>query len=279
MARTSKTEKTGAGSAVQPFAGEQPVASPPPSRIPGDLGNGFRTSFELAIADTPVLQDRVYQLRHSVYCEDLQVEAAREDGREADEYDRYATSILLRHIATSEFIACARLIRPVTDDSDGPLPFERICAHTLDHELLSANPIPRDRVAEASRLAIIAKFRRRSGEAPVPAVLSDRDFGDEHFPRFPYIIIGLYLGMVALARRDGIQRLYVLTEPRLAEHLSRLGIQIIQIGGPVEHRGTRFPSMIIVEDVIRNLNRYIGPMYEEIARQICRPSANATGLQ
>jgi N-acyl amino acid synthase of PEP-CTERM/exosortase system len=242
-----------------------------------DLGKGFRTRFEVVPAVTDELKDHGYRLRHSVYVEDLQFEPPRDDGREIDAYDAQAKTILLRHIGTWAFIACARLIRTPADDPGQSLPFERICAATLDHERLRAGAVARSAIAEASRLAVISKFRRREGEAPVPAPLDDRDFGDLHFPRFPYMIIGLYLGIIALARLDGIRRLYLLTEPRLAEHLSRLGVEVVPVGGPVEHRGTRIPSMIDVDSVVGQLNRYVRPMYDEIVAQLGNPWAPMPG--
>jgi N-acyl amino acid synthase of PEP-CTERM/exosortase system len=250
-----------------------PAAGDGPGQGKGDsdLGRGFRTRFEIVPAVTDELKDHTYRLRHSVYVEDLRFEAPRADQRETDAYDAQAKSILLRHIGTWEFIACARLIRTPADDPSALLPFERVCASTLDQDLLKAGDIPRSAIAEASRLAVISKFRRREGEAPVPAPLDDRDFGDLHFPRFPYMIIGLYLGVIALARLDNVKRLYLLTEPRLAEHLSRLGVHVVTVGGPVEFRGKRIPSMIDVDSVVAGLNRYVQPMYDEIVKQLGDP--------
>ncbi|MEO8037580.1 MAG: PEP-CTERM/exosortase system-associated acyltransferase [Betaproteobacteria bacterium] len=242
-----------------------------------DLGRGFSTRFEIVAAVTDELKERTFRLRHSVYVEDLGFEPDRGDQRETDDYDSHARAILLRHIGTGEFIACARVVRPPADDVDAQLPFERVCADTLDFARLGTDAIPRDAIAEASRLAVISKFRRREGEQPVPAPLADRDFGEVHFPRFPYMIIGLYLGIIALARLDRIRRLYLLTEPKLAEHLSRLGVEVVAVGDPVEHRGRRIPSMIDVDGVVDRLDRYVRPMYDEIVRQLGDPWRKPVG--
>ena len=269
MQQRSSTTNADAGSKSATAAGGAPAQA----KGETDLGRGFRTRFEIVPAVTDELKDQTYRLRHSVYVDDLRFEPAQQYGRETDEYDAQAKGILLRHIGTWEFIACARLIRTPTDDPAQPLPFERICAHALDHERLRAESIPRAGIAEVSRLAVISKFRRRQGEAPVPAPLDDRDFGNMHFPRFPYLIIGLYLGIIALARLDGIKRLYLLTEPRLAEYLSRLGVEVVPVGGPLEHRGTRIPSMIDVDGVVAHLNRHVKPLFDEIVRQLGNPWA------
>jgi len=264
-------------SSPTPAAGPKSGAGSAHGKDESDLGRGFRTRFEIVAAVTDELKDHTYRLRHSVYVEDLGFEPSRGDKRETDDFDAHAKAILLRHIGTWEFIACARLIRPPADDVEQALPFERICAQSLDLERLQADSIPRHEIAEASRLAVISKFRRREGETPVPAPLADRDFGDLHFPRFPYMIIGLYLGIIALARLDGIRRLYLLTEPKLAGHLSRLGVEVVTVGAAVEHRGTRIPSIIDVDGVVARLNRYVRPMYDEIVRQLGDPWAKAAG--
>jgi N-acyl amino acid synthase of PEP-CTERM/exosortase system len=112
--------------------------------------------------------------------------------------------------------------------------------------------------------------RRRlfKGETRAPIGLLDSDFGSPEHPRFPYIPVGLYLGMLTLARRHSIETLFVLTEPRLAKHLSRLGVKIQQIGGPVEHRGTRIPSMMQVDSIIEGLNFLVRPLYNVILNEI-----------
>jgi N-acyl amino acid synthase of PEP-CTERM/exosortase system len=115
---------------------------------------------------------------------------------------------------------------------------------------------------------VISKYRRRKGEARRPAGISDSDFGTPDRPRFPYITVGLYLGMIAQARRQGVERLLLLTEVRLASHLSRLGVRVQRIGGAVEHRGSRVPSMIMVDEVIAGFGTFVRPLYEVIADEI-----------
>ena len=80
--------------------------------------------------------------------------------------------------------------------------------------------------------------------------------------------VGLYLGMIAQAQRFGIDTLFVLTEPRLARHLSLLGVNIKRIGGPVEHRGTRVPSMMSVPGIVGGFGPFVRPLYEHIAGEV-----------
>ena len=232
------------------------------------IGEGFRSRFEVIPALTDTLKDQTYRMRHSVYSEDLGFEALRPDGREVDEYDDYATGLLIRHVPSGEFIGCARLIRPRLGALNDTLPFELTCAGALDRELIEANPVPRHRIAEISRLAIISKFRRRKGEAQSPAPLEESAFGSGPIPRFPYVLLGLYLGIVALGEHQGVEKLFLLTEPRLAAHLLKIGFEIQQVGGPVEHRGVRVLSMAIVARVIQGLNPQLRPIYDTVQPQI-----------
>jgi N-acyl amino acid synthase of PEP-CTERM/exosortase system len=232
-----------------------------------ELGESFRTRFDIVPALTEALRDEAYRLRHAVYCQDLGYEPVQPNGRETDRYDQHSTPILVRHVPTAEYVACARLVHPRPDAPDEPLPFELTCGHVLDARLLGTQPLARQKVAEVSRLAVISKFRRRKGEARAPIGLGEKDFEGG---RFPYILIGLYLGVVALGSLQGVERLYLLSEPRLASHFSKLGVEIMQIGGAVEHRGLRIPSMISVPRLVAGLNRYVRPLYDVVHGQLSR---------
>lgn len=238
-----------------------------PLRQAAGIAEGFLTRFEVIPALTDALKDQTFRMRHSVYCEDLGFEAVRPDGHEIDEYDDYATGLLIRHILSGEFIGCARLIRPRIG-ALSPLPFELNCAHTLNRELIDADPVPRHQIAEISRLAIISKFRRRKGEAKSPAPLGENDFGSGPTARFPYVLLGLYLGIVALGELQGVEKLFFLTEPRLAAHLSKVGFEIQQVGGPIEHRGVRILSMAIVPRVVRG--QHLKPIFHLVRGQVLK---------
>jgi N-acyl amino acid synthase of PEP-CTERM/exosortase system len=160
------------------------------------------------------------------------------------------------------------LTRP--QDPTFRLPFERVCDGKLDPAGIVFDSVPRDKVAEISRLAVISKYRRRQGETKRPTPTTNQILGTEAQPRFPYILIGLYLGAVAIARQQGIETLFILTEPRLANHFRRLGVEIKQIGKPVEHRGMRVPSLMSVSGIILGLNPYVRPIYDEIVKAVKR---------
>lgn len=247
------------------------------SVVYSDLGKGFSSYFEVRPALDDAGRNQVYAIRHEVYCEELGYEAMREDRKESDEYDRHSVHCLLRTSDESHtLVGCTRLVLARPEDPDYPLPFEKACKANLDCHTVDSRTLPRDTIAEVSRLAVRPTYRRRRGEKHTDAILKDRDFGSGDSPRFPFIPVGLYLGTMALAECYGIQKVFVITEPRLAAHLCRLGFSIVEIGPPIEHRGTRVPSVMDVSASKESIRSLVRPMWEVIREQIfagCRGMA------
>ena len=233
-----------------------------------DLGSIFHQYFEIVPAFSNALKDEVYRVRHQVYCEDLQFESARPDRLETDEHDSNSLHLLLRSVKTGEFIGCTRIVRPRPDDSTYHLPFETTCAMALDRAIIDPAGLPRDRIAEVSRLAVVASYRRRKGEANSPVSLADEDSDIGKSRRFPYIPLGLYLGTTELARISGINTLFVLTEPRQAAHFCKLGVKLQIIGEAIEHRGERVPAMMDVDSIITEMRTIFHSLYHAIAADI-----------
>ena len=233
-----------------------------------NLSQGFKKYFDITPAVADSLQDEAYGVRHKVYCEELGFEPVREDHRERDEYDDRAVHVLVKSVKFDRYAGCARIVRVDPGDPLSRLPVEKTCEHTIERGIVDPTRLPRERIGEISRLAVTSEFRRRKGEETTPIAISQADFGVAQMPRFPYLQVGLYLGAIALAKRLGLETLFVLTEPRLANHFARLGVKIRQIGGPVEHRGERVPSMMSVTAIEANLPRPVRPLYEMISDAI-----------
>ena len=234
------------------------------------LGQSFKKHFEIVPAVTAELRDEAFRIRHQVYCEELNYEPLRPDGREVDQYDAQSLHCLIRSRDAGEFIGCTRLILCRRSDPDYPLPFERTCASSLDRSIIDPRALPRHRIAEVSRLAVIRRYRRRRGERASPAPITEESFGNAVGPRFPYILVGLYLATTELAALNGIDTLFILSEPKLAHHFARLGVKITRLGDPVEHRGKRIPSALDVQAILRGLNFVIRPLHKVIADDIRR---------
>lgn len=233
------------------------------------LGSGYRKYFRVAPAVDETQRESVFRIRHQVYCEELQFEPERPDGMESDPYDHHSHHCLLTtREEPRKMVGCARVIMPRPDDPEAPLPFELACRDTIDRSIIDPERLPRNSIAEVSRLAVRRQFRRRKGEERQELPIQDTDFGESGQPRFPFIPIALYMGAVALARHHGVKTLFVLTEPRLAAHFGKLGVRIQQIGGGIEHRGLRVPSMMQVDDIIANMRFLVRPIWKIIEEEV-----------
>lgn len=233
------------------------------------FSEGYRKFFEVVPAITDSLKRHNYRLRHEVYARELGWEPLRADGLETDRYDLQSVHCLMRAVATHTFVAGARLI--LTDPScpDAPLPFELACGEALDRSVVDPARLDRTRIAEISRLAILGQYRRRPGEADKAFAIND-DFGIAPRIRLPYLTLGLYLALIALARRKRIDTLFALSEPTLARSISHLGIDVIRIGKPVERRGERIPSMMNIERVVADMTPFVRPFFDTISDEVNR---------
>jgi N-acyl amino acid synthase of PEP-CTERM/exosortase system len=235
-----------------------------------DSGASFSRYFQIVPAWTEDLKEEAYRIRHQVYCEDLGWEPVRSDRRETDAYDAHSLHLLIRAVAVDSYIGCVRLIHTDPEGPDQPLPFEKACVDALDRNIFDPSRLPREKIAEVSRLAIIAPYRRRKGEGDRAVSQEQEDFGTPEQPRFPYAPVALYLAALELARLQGVYTLFTLTERRLASHFGRLGAKITAIGAPVEHRGARIPSMMDVDGIIGSMPLVFRPLYHVIADEVGR---------
>jgi N-acyl amino acid synthase of PEP-CTERM/exosortase system len=236
---------------------------------PGNTGDGFSKYFEILPALSDSEKAAAYRIRHSVYCEDLGWEDIRPDGMETDLYDVNSLHCLIRSRASGDFIGCVRLVRTAPYDPAALLPFEQTCGPSLNRSVLDPAKLPRHKIAEVSRLAIIGQYRRRRGEKHTPAggiEYSNSDSGGQ--PRFAWLLIGLYMGVFAIAARHGLEQLFLLSEPRLARHLNKIGITNTQIGNPTEHRGFRAPAVMDVQHVITNLEPLLKSVFTHVDAQL-----------
>jgi N-acyl amino acid synthase of PEP-CTERM/exosortase system len=233
-----------------------------------NLGVRFSQYFRALPATNDDLLRAAYRIRHAVYCDELGYEPVRENGLECDDFDSSSVHCLLQSVTDGEYVGCVRLVLADRNHPETLLPFEHVCRDSIDRGVVDPGRLDRAKIAEVSRLAVIARYRRRRGEQKVPLGIDESDFGTPERPRFPYIAAGLYLGMIAEARHHGIETLFMLTERRLAKQISRLGVGMRTIGEPIEHRGSRYPSMMSVEEIIDGLSFFVRPLFEVIAEQM-----------
>jgi N-acyl amino acid synthase of PEP-CTERM/exosortase system len=218
------------------------------------------------------VQDEVFRLRHQIFCEEFQLFETREDGMETDDFDRHSLFLLLRSARTGEAVGCVRVVTTDPESPSSLLPFEKACGSMLERIVLDPGKLPRNSIGEVSRLGVAAKFRRRKGEQRVPAPLADDALHlDPVAPnprQFPYILVSLYLGSIALAEYSSINTLFTFTELRLVTHFAKLGVPIKPINNPIDHKGVRLPCVLDVHETIESFNPFVRGVYNEIKRQI-----------
>jgi len=218
------------------------------------------------------VQEEVFRLRHQIFCEEFQLFETRPDGMETDDFDRHSLFLLLRSARTSEPVGCVRVVMTDPDSPRSLLPFEKACGSMLERIVLDPGKLPRNSIGEVSRLGVAAKFRRRKGEQKTPAPLADDALHlDPVAPnprQFPYILVSLYLGSIALAEYSSINTLFTFTELRLVTHFAKLGVPIKPINSPIDHKGVRLPCVLDVRETIESFNPFVRGVYNEIKRQI-----------
>lgn len=229
----------------------------------------FSQYFHVSPALDEASRNEVYFIRHDVYARELGFEPASEDQREIDRFDRHSVHCIVRTAdAARSPVGCARLVKADPANPKALLPFEIYCKDSLDRSIIDPASLPRESIAEVSRLAIMGGFRRRRGEHQPGVSITNADSGGGPTNRFPNIPLSLYFAAVALAQRNGIEYLFTLTEPRLAKHFAMIGVDIQTIGKAVDHRGLRVPSMLRVSEIYPRLRALVRPIWHEVHAQI-----------
>ena len=210
-----------------------------------NISKNYNAIFDVFRADTPALLDRVYRLRHQVYC----VENAFEDpklhldGREIDADDDRSAHTLLVHRSSDAAVGTARVVRSLPGRS---LPIQGLLSRD-DQQAFESLPL--ETTGEISRFAVSKDFRRRQGELTGNVNLLADDRRDERSLR-PHITFGLMAGILAICREYGITHVCAVMEPSLIRLLARSGLNFEAIGGLVDYHGLRQPCVARLTDMV-----------------------------
>ena len=206
------------------------------------LHEQFPLYFCATLADTEQQKQRIYRLRHQVYCEELQFEPERMDGEEQDDFDCRSLHVAINKCSSD---ALAGTVRIVTSQfNNEQLPLEHYCSNSLTNTVLAPNNFSRQHICEISRLAVPADIRSR-------ALLSQQVDAEVNCNKL--VAISLYLVAQILCLRAGRIHAYVMVEPALARALRRVGIHFVQIGQPVNLNGLRAPHYLDVRTMTATL--------------------------
>ncbi|WP_438464476.1 PEP-CTERM/exosortase system-associated acyltransferase [Marinomonas sp. PE14-40] len=207
------------------------------------------------------------QLRHLVYCEEMNFLPLESDKTERDEMDHHAYHCLIQHTSSQDCAGTVRIVHS-KDESD-LLPIEVHCKELLAQCDIKPSDFPRDQLGEVSRLAVNPRFRRRKhdkyqGLATDTGIDVNR-FTEKEMRTFPLIAVGLYLSAGNICRMNNIDHIFVMMEPKLAKKLSLLGFSLQQVGPKIQYHGMRAPFYCRVSDMaermpvgFRKLYRHLG---------------------
>ena len=201
----------------------------------GNTNNQFLQYFRAFLAITAQQKQQVFQLRHQVYCEELQFEPCRGDGLETDNYDNRSLLLAVHRHSAQQLAGTVRLI--TSTSADEPLPLENYCADNLSRPELAPANFNRRHICEISRLAVPASIRSRNQPQ-----LSELNRGEAS--HYADVAIALYLMAQIFSLRTLHYHTYVMIEPALARALRRVGIAFVQIGPAVNLNGQRAPHYL-----------------------------------
>ena len=219
-----------------------------------DSGAAFElldSEFELLLADSPVLLEQCYRLRHQVYCKEHHYEspAGRGASLEMDAWDARSQQLLIRHRDTGFALATTRLI--LSDDTDALQPFPAEYHAGIDPAGFagSAMFLPRHSIAEVSRFSISRAARsylRDTGA--IASEVAERDLSS-------WITLRLINGLVELSRKHTVAQWYTFMEGSFIRLLRRMGMCFEPVGAAIEFRGRRFVALDSVDALMRGMQR------------------------
>ncbi|WP_199609958.1 PEP-CTERM/exosortase system-associated acyltransferase [Flocculibacter collagenilyticus] len=236
------------------------------------LAENFKKYFSVRFANSKALRQAAFQIRHSVYCEELGWEALRDNKMETDEYDQYAFHCLLEHKSTGVFAGCVRVVIPPLTSPEKQTPLEKNCLDSLLEGAIDPRTFRRGSFGEISRLAVPSAFRRRPNEKDQPFIINDVNmrhvFSEEERRNFPNIAMGLYLASIALVQICNHDATFVMMEPRLQRRLDRLGLPFQQVGEAMDYHGLRALFYLPSEHFTSHLNDELLELFNTVKQDL-----------
>lgn len=233
-----------------------------------DLYNSFQKFFEIVIADTTELLEKVYGIRYQVLCVEKRLPGFDADQcpdmLETDDYDHHSSHALLKYRPTGAYIGTVRLILEDSSEPDKLLPVE-LYGHS-DPELCDIKSLPRKQTAEISRFVVVSQFDRRKGEerrkgerrkalssASINKIVSHERRGTDRRSALNIALV-LMAGVVRMSKKYGIRNWLSVMDPALNRLLSYDGLEFNPIGPPVNYHGMRRPYFVKVEEVLTRMH-------------------------
>lgn len=238
----------------------------------GGVVESFQNYFDIVPALSAELRETVFEIRYSVYAEELGWEDRDNfpSGLEMDAYDQHSVHCLLKHRPSDQFIGCVRLVLNNPQDPNAWFPIEKSFESDFAANSKHLQGVTRHSLGEISRIAVLSSFRHRAGERNIPnteiEARSSVEASDRR--RFPHIALGLYLAAGAMGISRGKTAVFAMMEPKLARRLRIFGIRFEQLGEPIDHRGLRAPYIVSRENFTNELSPPMAALLNFIQKKI-----------
>ncbi len=235
----------------------------------------FHQYFEIVMADTPELLEKVFRIRYQLLCVDMGVPgyepALYPDEQEIDEYDHHSAHVLIRYRPSGQFIGTTRLILFDPENPEKPFPVE---LHTnIDPNLFDINKLSRQHTGEISRFIIIKDFERRKAErrnyhtrqSNKNIVEIDRRSSAKTDRRsIKNLTLVLGAGVMRISEKYNIHNWFSIMDPVMNRLLGYYGMDLRPIGPITEHHGLRRPYFVEVASVLEKLKQKHNNAWEAI---------------
>lgn len=234
--------------------------------------------------------DEIYRLRYKVFCYEWGFEKPDDypDERVTDVYDEHSLHFAVRG-DRDKIVGAVSLI---LNSAEG-FPAEKYCE--LD---INTSELPRESIAEVSRLVVHREYRRRSEDKYIYGPDEERrSIGSFNFPsgyqaqgqfsrraddRYrgratrrqaePYadrrrrheVVFSLYRAMYQESKRREISHWYSIMTKGIAILLQKFGFSFEPIGDPVDFRGIRTPYLAVIEKIEQELSVSSPSLYEDL---------------
>lgn len=226
-----------------------------------NLSDIFKSFFEVEVATTEEMINKVFEVRYQVYCIDRAFEDPMQfpDKREHDAYDPRSAHALIRHRRTGDSVAVVRLVLAGDNPEQSHFPMEGPCIHRMSHQAQDTiAATPQQHMAEISRMAVSREFRRRLNEQESPTGVTDQScYADAEGGRraMPYISLGLFAAILRMSVKHNVTHWMAVMEPAQLRLLKRFGVEFDHVGPVMEFHGLRRPAFTEAASLINGILR------------------------
>lgn len=214
----------------------------------------YESTFRLVEAYSEELRNRVFGLRHRIFCEEYGYEtpAAPASYKEIDEFDERSIHFLLQHCISHEMVGTLRVTLP-NDERPGE---SFLLQKLTDHPLLKMDSRTLC-LCEISRFAVVTRFRKRSDDGRLLPSYYDQEkqaLGSISYKRWiPYPQAALLRGAFETILNARILDCVWMLEPVHLRSLQQIGFSYRILGPEIDYHGGMQPIIFNVKHTLDSM--------------------------